>query len=91
MYNRSFEQDGIVAGHLGRYGYHARLTRGPVSYGLNRRTLYKGQGRIAQLRIWHFDRSGAMVTLVLYDRGWRFGRLRHLGLVRRLVQVLDGR
>lgn len=91
MINRRFEQDGVIAGHIGRYGFQARLTQGPVSYGLNHRTLYKGQGRIAQLRLWRFDRSGEMVTLALYDRGWRFGRLEHLGIVRRLVQVLDGR
>ncbi len=91
MFNRRFEQDGVIAGHIGRYGFNARLTRGPVSYGLNHRTLYKGDGRIAQLRIWRFDRTGEMVTLALYDRGWRFGRLENLHLVRRLVQVLDGR
>ena len=91
MLHRRFEEDGVVAGHFGRYGFHARLTQGPVSYGLNQHSLYKGHGRIAQLRIWQFDRSGAMVTLALYDRGWRFGRRQHLGVVRRLVEVLDGR
>lgn len=91
MFNRRFEQDGIIAGHIGRYGFHARLTQGPVSYGLNHHTLYKGHGRIAQLRIWRFDARGDQVTLALYDRGWRYGRLENLGLVRRLVEVLDGR
>ncbi len=91
MLNRRFEQDGVIAGHIGHYGFHARLTQGRVSYGLNHSTLYKGGGRIAQLRIWRFDRSGEMITLALYDRGWRFGRLEHLNVVRRLVQALDGR
>jgi len=91
LLHRGFEQDGLIAGHLGRYGYEARLTCGPVSYGLNRRTLYKGEGRIARLKIWHFDRRGELVTLALYDHGWRFGRLRHLRIVRRLVTALDGR
>ncbi len=91
MLSRRFEEDGVIAGHLGKYGFHARLTQGRVSYGLNQRTLYKGGGRIAQLRIWRFDRRGEMVTLALYDRGWRFGRIENLGVVRRLVQALDGR
>ncbi len=91
MLNRRFEQDGVIAGHIGHYGFDARLTQGRVSYGLNHRTLYKGDGRIAQLRIWRFGRSGEIVTLALYDRGWRFGRIEHLGIVRRLVQALDGR
>lgn len=91
MLGRRFEEDGVVAGHWGHYGYTVRLTRGPVSYGLNRKTLYKGDGRIAQLRIWRFDPQGMMVTLALYDHGWRFGRLRHLQLVRRLVRTIDGR
>lgn len=80
-----------MAGHLGRYGFMARMTQGPVSYGLNRGTLYKGSGRIAHLRIWQFDRSGGVETLALYDKGWRFGRIRHLRVVRRLVDTLDGR
>lgn len=91
MLVRRFEQDGLIAGHLGDYGFVARLTQGPVYYGLNRRTLYKGDGRIAQLRIWRFGREGNIETLVLYDHGWHYGRMRHLRLVRRLVDALDGR
>ncbi|MDA8344386.1 MAG: hypothetical protein M0Z66_02760 [Thermaerobacter sp.] len=91
MFSRRFEEDGVVAGHLGRYGFMARLTRGPVSYGLNRSTLYKGRGRIAQLRIWRFDHSGEVEILALYDKGWQYGRLQHLRVVRRLVDTLDGR
>jgi len=88
---RRFEEDGVIAGHLGKFGFMVRLTQGPVSYGLNRSTLYKGQGRIAHLRLWRFDERGKMITLALYDHGWRFGRLAHLSLVRRLVRSLDGR
>lgn len=91
MFVRRFEEDGLIAGHLGDYGFMARLTQGPVGYGLNRRTLYKGDGRIAQLRIWSFSRDGQVQILALYDHGWRFGRMRHLRLVRRMVDVLDGR
>lgn len=91
MLVRRFEEDGLIAGHLGHYGFMARLTQGPVGYGLNRRTLYKGSGRIAQLRVWRFTAKGQVETLVLYDHGWCFGRLRHLRLVRQLVHALDGR
>lgn len=91
MFSRRFEEDGVVAGHLGQYGFMARLTRGPVSYGLNRATLYKGKGRIAQLRIWQFGMAGEIQTVALYDKGWQYGRMPHLRIVRRLVDTLDGR
>lgn len=82
-------RDGLVRGELGRYRWEARLTRGPVSYGLNPETLLKGSGRIARLVLYEQIpgmRHGRKVAA--FERGWQFGRKEYLALIRRVVSYL---
>lgn len=84
--------EGYVRGELGSYIYEARLTRGTVSYGLDPDSLYKGWSRLARLVIYQKltgDPEGPTRKLASYDRGWHFGRQKHLALVRRVVRQLD--
>lgn len=82
-------RDGVIRGEAGRFRWEARLTRGPVSYGLDPETLLKGPGRIARLVLYEtvpgtrLDRKVA-----LFDRGWQYGRKEHLTAVRRVVAYL---
>lgn len=83
-------RDGVVHGECGGLRWEARLTRGPVSYGLNPATLYKGGGRIARLVLYQpipgtrLDRKVAA-----FDKGWQFGRQQHLSALRRVVTYLE--
>lgn len=83
---RWWERDGRVIGQIGRIHFEAELLPGRVSTGLNPRTLYKGGGRLVRLRI---DEAGRGIAL--YQRGWRYGRRKHLAIIRRVVDLLDGR
>lgn len=83
-------RDGLLRGKLGSYEWEARLTRGPVSYGLDPRTLYKGTGRIARLVLWQrIPGSNLYRKAAAFDKGWQFGRKAHLAAVERVVQYLD--
>lgn len=83
-------RDGLIRGDLGRYSWEARMTRGPVSYGLDPATLYKGRGRIARLAL--YERIGATRAtrkVAMFDRGWQFGRKEHLAILERIVHYLE--
>lgn len=83
-------RDGVICGECGRFRWEARLTRGPVSYGLNPATLYKGAGRIARLVLYEqltSARAGRKVAA--FDRGWLFGRKEHLPVIDRVVRYLE--
>lgn len=85
-------RDGIMAGEVGGYRWEARLARGPVSYGLDPETLYKGKGRVARLVLFEQVagcRAGRKVAA--FDRGWLFGRREHLSLIGRIVGYLERR
>ncbi|HEY3366037.1 MAG TPA: hypothetical protein VGK74_13350 [Symbiobacteriaceae bacterium] len=85
-------RDGLISGELGRYRWEARLTRGPVSYGLDPGTLYKGAGRIARLVLYErIEGTGCSRKVAAFDRGWIFGRKSHLEVVRRVVAYLADR
>lgn len=80
----------IKQGRLGSIAWEARLTARPVSYGLNPRTLLKGQGRVARLVLYQsIGRAKVPHKLAVYDRGWHFGRKRHLALIQRVVAELE--
>lgn len=82
----------LVTGRFGSLSWEARLTSLPVSYGLNPRTLLKGRGRVARLVIYqHLGRPQVPHKLAVYDRGWLFGRKRHLGEIERIVAELGRR
>lgn len=82
-------RDGLVRGEAGNYTWEVRLTRGPVSYGLDPESLYKGHGRIARLVLYE-ALPGTRVArkVALFDRGWQFGRKEHLAIVQRVVRYL---
>lgn len=83
-------RDGLLRGRLGPYEWEARITRGPVSYGLDPRTLYKGTGRIARLVLWQrIPGTNLFRKAAAFDKGWLFGRKAHLAAVERVVQYLD--
>ena len=83
-------RDGLVRGELGPYRWEARLTRGPVSYCLDPRTLYKGRGRIARLILWQQIPGTRLCRKVAaFDRGWLFGRKAHLTAIAKVVRYLD--
>lgn len=85
-------RDGLVRGEVGRYSWEARLTRGPVSYGLDPETLYKGCGRIARLVLYEaLPGTGVRRKVAAFDRGWQFGRKEHLSAIRRVVSYLEHR
>lgn len=83
-------RDGVVSGEIGRYLWEARLTRGPVSYGLDPATLYKGGGRIARLVLYEriADHHGRR-KVAAFDKGWLFGRKEHLSVIERVVRYLE--
>lgn len=83
-------RDGLLRGACGAYQWEARLTRGPVSYGLDPRTLYKGGGRIARLILYEAIPGSALQRKVAaYDRGWLFGRKVYLPILYRVVDYLE--
>jgi hypothetical protein len=83
-------RDGIVRGEAGPYQWEARLARGPVSFGLNPQTLYKGRGRIARLVLYRqLGETTCTQKVASYDGGWRFGRKAHLPLLSRIVAFLE--
>lgn len=83
-------RDGLIRGEWNRYQWEARMARGPVSYGLNPRTLYKGSGRIARLVLYEVIPGTRMRRKVAtFDRGWHFGRKAHLAAVKRVVSYLE--
>jgi hypothetical protein len=83
------ERDGLVLGEVGRFRWEARLARGPVSYGLNPETLYKGTGRIARLILFEpLPGSARGRKVAAFEKGWLFGRKEHLGMIRKVVAYL---
>ncbi|MFZ5822971.1 MAG: hypothetical protein ACOY94_01310 [Bacillota bacterium] len=85
-------RDGVVQGECGPYRWEARLTRGPVSYGLDPATLYKGQGRVARLILYEaITGTGLQRKVAAYNRGWQYGRKEYLGVVKRVVTYLEAR
>ncbi len=85
-------RDGVIRGEAGPYQWEARLARGPVSYGLDPVTLYKGPGRIARLVLYlTLPGTRSRRKVAAFDRGWRFGRKEHLAVIRRVVRYLDRR
>lgn len=83
-------RDGLMRGRCGRFQWEARMARGPVSYGLDPATLYKGSGRIVRLVIYEplGARSGGR-KVAAYDRNWLFGRKEHLSVIERVVRYLE--
>jgi len=83
-------RDGVLRGECGPYHWEARLARGPVSYGLDPATLYKGPGRVARLVLYE-QIAGTHVKrkVAAFDRGWLFGRKEHLTTLRRVVSYLE--
>lgn len=83
-------RDGVMRGECGRYRWEVRLTRGPVSYGLNPATLYKGAGRIARLVLYEpLTDARTDRKVAAFDRGWLFGRREHLSVIERVVRYLE--
>ena len=83
-------RDGLVAGEVGSYSWEARIGRGPLSYGINPETLYKGEGRVARLVLYRrVGAAGLRRKIAAYDRGWLFGRKYNLEIIRRLVEYLE--
>lgn len=83
-------RDGLMRGECGAYHWEVRLTRGPVSYGLDPQTLYKGRGRIARLILYEaIPGTSLQRKVAAYDRGWRFGRQQHIAVLRRVVGYIE--
>lgn len=82
-------RDGVLRGEWGRYRWEARLARGPVSYGIDPYTLYKGRGRIARLVLYENEGGRPARKVAAFDRGWLFGRKEHLPAVERVVSYLE--
>lgn len=81
---------GTRTGRLSGYRYEAHLARGPVSYGLDPRSLYKGWGRVVRLVLYRpVPGTTLWVRAAVYHRGWLRGRKAHLELVRRVVELLE--
>jgi hypothetical protein len=83
-------RDGVMQGTCGPYHWEARMARGPVSYGLDPHTLYKGGGRIVRLVLYE-QLAGTRRKVAAYDRTWQFGRKEHLATIERLVRYLERR
>ncbi len=85
-------RDGVLRGECGPFHWEARLTRGPVSYGLDPVSLYKGAGRIARLVLYE-QIPGTRVRrkVAAFDRGWLFGRKEYIGPLKRVVRYLEQR
>lgn len=83
-------RDGVMKGECGPYRWEARLTRGPVSYGLDPKTLYKGEGRIARLVLYEAIPGTALSRKVAaYDRGWHFGRTQYMPILKQVAVYLE--
>ncbi|MEW8979163.1 MAG: hypothetical protein AB2385_12220 [Symbiobacterium sp.] len=83
-------RDGLLRGECGPYHWEVRLTRGPVSYGLDPVTLYKGRGRIARLVLYApIPGTRLLRKVAAFDRGWLFGRRRYLAVVQRVVGYVE--
>lgn len=83
-------RDGLLRGEAGPFRWEARLARGPVSFGLNPRTLYKGGGRVARLILYRqVGESACTRKVAAFDGGWQFGRKAHLPLLARIVAFLE--
>lgn len=83
-------RDGVMHGECGPYRWEARLTRGPVSYGLDPGTLYKGQGRVARLVLYEaIAGTGLGRKVAAYDRGWQYGRRQYMAVLKRVVSYLE--
>jgi hypothetical protein len=83
-------RDGLMQGTCGAYRWEARMTRGPVSYGLDPESLYKGGGRIVRLVL--YERlAGTYRKVAAFDRAWHFGRKEHLCTIERVVGYLERR
>ena len=83
-------RDGLVRGESGGFRWEVRLARGPVSYGIDPETLYKGQGRVARLVLYApVGGTGLHRKVAAFDRGWLFGRKEHLTVIRRIVAYLE--
>ena len=81
--------EGVLRGEVGGYLWEVRLSPGPTSYGLNPRTLYKGGGRVTRLALYQrLGASGLTRKVAVYDHGWRFGRRKFMGAIRRLLRDL---
>lgn len=86
------QRDGTVRGRSGEFAFEARLARAEVSYGLDPETLYKGFGRVVRLVLYRpVDDTGVEVKVAAFDRGWLYGRKRHLQTIRRIVSYLENR
>jgi hypothetical protein len=84
-------RDGVMRGECGHYRWEARMARGPVSYGLDPQTLYKGSGRIVRLVLFEALASSAARKVAAYDRGWQYGRKEHFTAIQRVVRYLERR
>jgi hypothetical protein len=85
-------RDGLIRGECGRFRWEVRRTRGPVSYGLDPSTLYKGAGCIARLILYEpITGSGAWRKAAAFNGGWLFGRKEYITTIRRVVTYLDSR
>jgi hypothetical protein len=82
-------RDGLMRGEAGRYQWEARMARGPVSYGLDPASLYKGHGRIVRLVVYEQLARGASRKVAAFDRNWLFGRKEHLSVIERVVRYLE--
>lgn len=94
------ERDGTLRGEVGQYLWEARLARKPIIDGLDPSSLYKGYGRIIRLVVFEKlaeteeglaggHRPWLFRKVASYDRGWYFGRRRHLPVIQRIVQHLE--
>lgn len=83
-------RDGVIRGECGDFRWEVRMARGPVSYGLNPETLYKGSGRIARLVLYEpvVDTRTAR-KVAAFERGWLFGRKEYLATIQRVVRYLE--
>lgn len=83
-------RDGLMQGEIGGYRWEARMARGPVSYGLDPASLYKGHGRIVRLVLYEqLTPRSAGRKVAAYDRAWLFGRKEHLPVIERVVRYLE--
>lgn len=81
---------GAFSGVTGGLKWEAYLANGPVSYGLDPATLYKGRGRIVRLVLYApVPGTTAWRKVASYHRGWVFGRTRHLPVLRTVVSRLE--
>lgn len=82
--------DGMLRGRSGEFSFEARLARAEVSYGLDPETLYKGYGRVVRLVLYRpVGPAGIELKVAAFDRGWLYGRKRHLQAIRRIVSYLE--